>query len=124
MQQYALLINNELVEIRHFEEQPENIPHKNVEWLPVVLDINAEQDESFRDGNTWVIKVKPPRRTIEKATIMARLTDAQLEAALSLVSIRQQERWRMPGYPSVYADDPEVVGLIQAVGANPEEVLA
>lgn len=66
----------------------------------------------------------PSRRVIEKAVIIERLTDAQLEAAISLMSVRQQERWRMPGYPVVYADDPEVVGLIQAVGADPEVVLA
>lgn len=66
----------------------------------------------------------PQRRMIEKATIISRLTDEQLEAAISLMTIRQQERWRMPGYPSVYVDDPEVIGLLQAVGADPEKVLA
>jgi hypothetical protein len=66
----------------------------------------------------------PQRRMIEKAVIVSRLTDAQLEAAISLMTIRQQERWRMPGYPSVYVDDAEVIGLIRAVGADPEKVLA
>lgn len=66
----------------------------------------------------------PSRRMVLKADIVARLTDEQLVAAISLMSVRQQERWRMPGFPSVFADDPEVIGLISAVGANPAEILA
>ena len=67
---------------------------------------------------------EPSRRMIDKAVIVERLTDAQLEKALSLMSTRQKERWRMPGYPAVYADDPEVVGLVKAIGSDPAVVLA
>jgi hypothetical protein len=52
------------------------------------------------------------------------LTDAQRDAALALMTNRQKERWRSPGHPAVYADDPETVSLLQAIGADPELVLA
>lgn len=67
---------------------------------------------------------EPVRRTIEKSTIIDRLTDAQLDQALSIMTTRQKERWRMPGHPVVYVDDPEVLGLLQAIGADPAVVLA
>lgn len=67
---------------------------------------------------------EPERRRVDKATIVERLTDAQLEQAITLMTTRQKERWRMPGHPSVYADDPEVIGLVQAIGADPAAVLA
>ncbi len=67
---------------------------------------------------------EPPRKMVEKWAVMERLTDAQLEQALSLMTARQKEKWRMPGRPNVFADDPEVVGLVKAVGADPEKVLA
>lgn len=68
----------------------------------------------------------PPsvRRMVSKADIISRLTDAQLDAAIAGMTSRQRERWRMPGYPAVYADDPEVIGLITAIGADVTVVLA
>jgi hypothetical protein len=61
------------------------------------------KDKEFEDP-------PPVRRMIEKATVLERLTDAQLDQAMSLMTIRQKERWRMPGKPSIYVDDPELVG--------------
>lgn len=123
MSEYALLMNGEFKEIRHYEERPDNIPHKGVEWLSVDYR-QAEEASSVREGETWVNYYVPERRKITKALIMERLTDEQLDTALSLMSTRQKERWRMPGHPEVYVDDPEVIGLIQAVGANSTEVLS
>lgn len=36
MTEYALLMDGEFVEIRPFEERPEDIPHKGVVWYEVV----------------------------------------------------------------------------------------
>lgn len=70
-------------------------------------------------------EVQPPqRRLIDKALILERLTDAQLDAAVSLMTNRQKERWRMPGHPSLYADDSELLGLLAAINADPAVVLA
>ncbi len=64
------------------------------------------------------------RRLVEKTLILDRITDAQLDAALAAMTPRQKERWRAPGHPEVYADDPETVALLIAIGADPEIVLA
>lgn len=68
----------------------------------------------------------PPaqRRLISKALVLSRITDAQLTQALLLMTARQRERWRMPGAPEVYADDADLLQLLQAVGADPAVVLA
>ena len=65
-----------------------------------------------------------PRRLVPKSLIISRLTDAQLDTALALMTTRQKERWRSPDHPAVYADDPETVGLLNAIGADPTVVLA
>lgn len=68
--------------------------------------------------------VPDERRSIRKETILARITDQQLELAISMMSQRQKERWRMPGRATVYVDDPDTVAIIKAVGADPAVVLA
>lgn len=59
-----------------------------------------------------------PPRQIAKATIVDRLTDQQLEAALAAMSPRQRERWRMPGYPMINVDDPEMLALLAWLGLD------
>jgi hypothetical protein len=78
--------------------------------------------ETYQTEDIPVPPVLPAQ--IEKATILSRLTDEQLEQAISLMTVRQQERWRMPGYPMINVDDPELLAMLQAVGADPEVVLA
>lgn len=65
-----------------------------------------------------------PTRQVEKAVIMSRITDDQLKQAMELMTLRQQERWRMPGYPKLNVDDPELLALLTAIGADPDTVLA
>ncbi|MCB2019808.1 MAG: hypothetical protein KDG44_03315 [Burkholderiaceae bacterium] len=66
----------------------------------------------------------PPRARVPKSVVLSRLTDAQLEAALALMTPRQMERWRAPDQPTVYTDDPDTVAIVTAVGADPQVVLA
>lgn len=66
----------------------------------------------------------PVRRMVSKATILSRLTDEQLSAILAAMTQRQRERWRMPGYPAVYADDPEVLAVLQAFNLDADVILA
>jgi hypothetical protein len=42
MSEYALIKDGAFVEIRHFDNPPVDIPHKNVKWLPVVY-----QEDTF-----------------------------------------------------------------------------
>jgi len=66
----------------------------------------------------------PVRRLIPKWKVLERITDEQLEQAMSLMTLRQAERWRMPGSPDVYVDDPDLVMLLNAIGADVDVVLA
>lgn len=65
-----------------------------------------------------------PRRKVAKSLIISRVTDEQLAAAIGLMTLRQQERWRAPDQPEVYFDDPETVAVLTAVGADTDAVLA
>jgi hypothetical protein len=70
-----------------------------------------------------VIDEEPVVRTIGKSVVLSRLTDAQLDAALGLMTNRQKERWRAPDNPAINVDDPELLGLLSAIGADPDVVL-
>ena len=65
-----------------------------------------------------------PRRMVAKWLIVERLTDEQLDRALGLMTNRQQERWRAAAFPDVYVDDPEMLAILAAIGADPAVVLA
>jgi len=65
-----------------------------------------------------------PRRTIPKWLVVERLTDAQLEAAIGMLSLRQSERWRASAFPEIYADDPEMIVVLTAIGADPKAILS
>ncbi len=66
----------------------------------------------------------PPYHRVAKSTIISRLTDDQLTKAISIMTVRQQERWRAPDQPAVNADDPETLAIVQAIGADPAVILA
>jgi hypothetical protein len=63
-------------------------------------------------------------RQISKSTVLARLTDTQLDNALGLMTNRQKERWRAPDHPKIDVDDPDLLAVLNAVGADPNIVLA
>jgi hypothetical protein len=95
---------------------------------PEALHEIASETDTFVGGRVLVTRVynllPAPIRQIDKAVILERLTDAQLEAALGMMTARQKERWRMPGRPAINSDDPEMLALLRAVGADPAVVLA
>lgn len=69
----------------------------------------------------------PPRRLAPKSTIVDRLHAAgKLAAAKAAIdsNLYVRERWYAPDKPAVYADDPETLGLLAAIGADPAVILA
>lgn len=66
----------------------------------------------------------PPYHRVRKSTIIFRLTDPQLEQALSVMTVRQRERWYAPDQGYINADDPESIAVVTAIGADPSVVLA
>jgi len=61
MEEYALLINNSFKETRFYNSKPEDIPHKNVKWVPVLREIGTPFEGL--EGVNWVI------RSVDPATI-------------------------------------------------------
>lgn len=70
----------------------------------------------------------PPYHRVAKSTIIYRLTDTQLAAAVEAFNqpenLRLRERWYAPDQPAINADDPESVAFVLTIGADPEVVLA
>ena len=70
---------------------------------------------------------KQPRRLVRKSLIVERLQAAgKLAAAKTALdgNLYARERWYAPDQPAVYADDPEALALLKAIGADPEAILA
>jgi hypothetical protein len=61
MTEYALLIDSQFRESRYYAEKPDDIPHKNVAWYPVVREYGAPFEGL--EGDTWYI------RTVDPATL-------------------------------------------------------
>jgi hypothetical protein len=82
----------------------------------------------FADGTvteTLTLEDVPvERRQVLKSTIVARLRDDQLTAALAAMTTRQKEQWYASDKPAIYADDEATVELLTAIGADPDSVLA
>lgn len=90
--------------------------------------VGPERFEEY-EGEVWQLydtaPAPPPEpRRLGKSVILSRITDEQLETVLALMSPMQMERWRSPDAPTVSVEDPEVVGLVLACGADPAVVLA
>lgn len=58
MDEYALLIDNAFKEIRRYAEKPDNIPHKQVTWHPVVREY-GEPFEGLENG-VWAVRTTDP----------------------------------------------------------------
>ncbi len=103
----------------------------NIPWDP---ELNQPLDVDGYVGRLWIAAGSPipqeyvapvvTRWVIPKSVVISRLTDAQLDTVMSIMSNRQKERWRSPDSPSVRNDDEEVIAMLQAVGADPAVVLA
>lgn len=89
---------------------------------------------TLRDGldfATYFAKraaVEPePRRIVPRRTIIERLAEAGLldeaEAALLEAPALLRWKWNTAG-DGVYFDDPETVGFLKAIGADPDVILA
>ena len=90
----------------------------------VEVTLTAEERRTIE--NEWAEQEAKPKRPrlIGKSVILSRLSDAQIEQALSIMSVAQRERWRAPDQPAIRADNPELLAILQVVGADPAIVLA
>lgn len=69
----------------------------------------------------------PPTRTVLKSVIISRLIDAgKIEAARAALDqdAAAYARWWAPDRPAINYDDPDALALLQAIGADPQVILA
>lgn len=69
----------------------------------------------------------PPKRQVAKTVIQQRLDDAKLlGAAMTALMARPEAfaRWLNQKFPAVDFDDPEALALLEAIGADPDVVMA
>lgn len=64
------------------------------------------------------------RPRVPKALVRDRLTEAQRIQALSLMTAEQRARWYNPDYPTVFCDDADLSAVVNAIGLDPNAVLA
>jgi hypothetical protein len=89
----------------------------------------AKYEAWLAAGSTPVPYVPPPapRRLVPKSLIVDRLnTTGKLAAAQAALNanLYVRERWYAADKPAIYADDPEVLALLTAIGADPNVILA
>lgn len=72
-------------------------------------------------------KAPPVRRKISKALVHQRLIEvgkmAAAKAALDADAVAFG-RWFAPGFDEVYADDPDALALLKAIGADAKVIMA
>ncbi|BCM19259.1 hypothetical protein [Mesorhizobium sp. J8] len=77
----------------------------------------------------WVMEnAGPPYRpTVLKSTVQARIiTAGKMDEAYAMLTANPVyfARWFAPDHPVVYCDDPDAVGLVDALNLDPAEILA
>jgi hypothetical protein len=73
------------------------------------------------------VEPEAPRRMVRKSLVQQRLIDAGLMDRAYLVLTSQPAafaRWFAPDHPEVYADDPDALAMLAAIGAVPAVIMA
>lgn len=95
-----------------------------------------ERNADWRAYQDWLAAGNTPdpadqpaaeRRKVLKSTVVARLiATGKINAAFAALNANKAAfaRWFSPDHPAVYADDPEALALLAAIGADPAVILA
>lgn len=125
MAEYALLVNGEKKEFRVYDERPDHIPHKGVQWFPVERAYGTPFEGV--EGDKYVIRkadpaTLPPQVPLQVSPRQARLAllaigkleqaNAAIEGAGDMVKIA----WDFSNY--VRRDDPGVIALATSIGID------
>lgn len=99
--------------------------------MPVICVNGVEREMTPKEVveyQEWVSALPaPPKRTIPKSVVSARLIAAGLIAP-AMAALQSDPvafaRWISADKPVVDCDDPLALQLLKAIGANPDEILA
>lgn len=129
MTEFALLIDGQFKEIRRYETQPVDIPHKLITWHPVVREYGVPFT-GLENGN-WVIRTVDPAtlpppvpRVITslqfRREVKARNKLSQLKTWLGTASEDVQLYFEFTDY--LRTTDPEFIEFIALMGFTPTQV--
>jgi hypothetical protein len=129
MAEFALIIAGQFKEIRQYAEQPVDIPHKQVAWLPVLREYGTPFT-GIENGN-WVIRTVDPATlpppvpgTITslqfRREVKARNKTAQMKTWLETASEDVQLYFEFTD--RLRTIDPEFIEFAALVGLTPEQV--
>jgi len=92
----------------------------------VLVDLSPDEEAAFvADLPPTPEPEPPPRREVPKLLIVDRLIQAGLiDQAIAALSSNAVARFRWDAANVVFADDEQVLGLLTAIGADPEVILA
>ena len=93
----------------------------DLSWLPP--EVTGYEGEGF--FYVEPAPPSPPRRDLPKSLVHSRLRDVgKLGAAWTVLSSNPDYlgRWLMPGYPTVYADDTDLLAVLAAAGCTATEI--
>jgi hypothetical protein len=73
--------------------------------------------------------ISKSRRTVKKSTLIRRAHDAGILPAIMVIldqpaNVYAKARWWSPDWPEVYYDDPDMVAMLTAVGADVSAITA
>lgn len=131
----AIVRNGAVVEVRDLGDTPVSVKvgeaYPFSEVYPDLADGEELAGYSDNIGRNAVVrtwgKVPAARRKIRKSIVQQRLIDAgKMEAAYVALTSNAAyfARWFAPDRSEVYADDPDALALLQAIGANAETIMA
>lgn len=129
MQSYVLLMDGVRADIRQLPERPPHIPHKYVEWYPLVYE-NGNEWEGI-DGDRYVIRTpdpatlppKVPESVSPRQARLALLAIGKLNAANAAVDAAgdvMKVSWEFSSL--IRRNDPGVVSLADAIGLDGDQL--
>jgi hypothetical protein len=129
MNEYALLYGGVFREIRRYESQPDDIPHKEVTWHPVVREY-GEPFTGLEAGN-WVIRIIDPSTL--PPPVPQKITSLQFRREVKARNkVTQLKNWLGTASEDVqlyfeFTDiirttDPEFMEFVSLLGLTPTQV--
>ena len=89
--------------------------------------IVTDRDDLPRIERDYEDAPPPPRPAVRKSVVQGRLIETdKIDAAYAALTSNPASfaRWFAPDRPEVYCDDPDAIGLVRAIGADPAVILA
>lgn len=115
MTDYALLKDGAFVEVLNLDERPEDIPHKNLRWLPVEQRTGATASAVETSGKwviTTVVPAPPPRQASAGLFRQALAALGKLDAFVTaLDGVPAGTRAWLEYEPVLRETDPEVIAI-------------